>query len=373
MLNAAVRITWTQALAWRMERHLLEPIGGASAVEVARRLSGVQAQVASFAEQAIRVRQDRPRSGEVGQALRSGELIKTWAMRGTLHYLPADAAGAILSVMAAARSWETAAWERYFGMSASQMQALRPVVRDALNGRALTRAELIAEVTRQPGHEHLGDALRSGWGSLLKPLAWQGDICFGPSQGSRVTFARPEQISPYWHPLPDVEESGPRIVLDYLGTYGPATPEHVSAWLSRGIVRRKTMRGWFTTLGTALAEIDVDGEPMYCRAEDADALAAARPSSAVRLLPGFDQWVLGPGTDDPHVIPSGRRTAVSRRAGWIAPVVVFGGVVTGTWALEGSRLKIDWFDPATRPSNRALAAETRRLEVALEREVALTE
>lgn len=52
-----MRVTWPQALGWRMARQLLEPIGTLSAVEVVRRLGGVQAQVASSAELAVRVRQ----------------------------------------------------------------------------------------------------------------------------------------------------------------------------------------------------------------------------------------------------------------------------------------------------------------------------
>ena len=60
-----------------------------------------------------------------------------------------------------------------------------------------------------------------------------------------------------------------------------------------------------------------------------------RPTAALRLLPGFDQWVLGPGTDATSVIAAARRSAVSRTAGWIAPVVLRGGRVAGTWTLDG--------------------------------------
>jgi hypothetical protein len=45
-----------------------------------------------------------------------------------------------------------------------------------------------------------------------------------------------------------------------------------------------------------LAEVEIDGQPAHVLAEDVDELAAARPGNAVRLLPGFDQYVLGPGT-----------------------------------------------------------------------------
>ena len=51
-------VSWAQALAWRMRRHELDPAGRLSAPEVVRRLSGVQAQVASSADLAIRVRSE---------------------------------------------------------------------------------------------------------------------------------------------------------------------------------------------------------------------------------------------------------------------------------------------------------------------------
>jgi hypothetical protein len=98
-----------------------------------------------------------------------------------------------------------------------------------------------------------------------------------------------------------------------------------------------------------------------------DALAAARPSKTVRLLPGFDQWVLGPGTADGHVTPAARRAAVSKQSGWIAPVVVAGGVVAGTWDLDGADLRVAWFAEAGRPPRKALDEEVARLATTLGR------
>src|SRR5438094_8892317 len=155
----AVKVTWQRALAWRMRRQLLEPVGRLSVEGVVRRLCGVQAQVASSAELAIRVRRQASQQGEVGRALSEGRLIKTWAMRGTLHLLTPEDGGAFLSLLAAGRSWERPSWERYFGMTTKHWDALRPAVRDALEGKLLTREELIAAVVAQRGLGHLGEAL----------------------------------------------------------------------------------------------------------------------------------------------------------------------------------------------------------------------
>jgi len=96
-------------------------------------------------------------------------------------------------------------------------------------------------------------------------------------------------------------------------------------------------------------------------AKDLDELVATKPTRAVRLLPGFDQFVMGPGTEDPHVIPTGRRPAVSTQSGWIQPVVIVGGVVRGTWALADDRLSVAWFKEAGAIPRTALRSEAQRL------------
>jgi DNA glycosylase AlkZ-like len=366
-----VKVSWAQALAWRMRRHELDPVGRLAAPEVVRRLCGVQAQVASSAELAIRVRSERVKSGDVGRALADGDLIKTWAMRGTLHLLTPEDAGAFLSLLASGRPWERPAWQRYFQMDPATMERFRDAVREALDGQTLTREELIEAVTVVSGLEHIGDGLRSGWGTLLKPVAWQGHLCFGPQVGTRVTFMRPDQASRRWAGIPEPDAAGPIAVAAYVGAYGPATVSGFRNWLSRGLVPAKRVQAWFTELGDALAPVDVDGEPAFILAEDLDALVATKPSRTVRLLGGFDQWVLGPGTDDPHVIASPRRGAVSKQSGWIAPIVVDGGVVSGTWEIDGEAVRVAWFSEGRKPRRGALEREVERLATIYDRPLRL--
>jgi hypothetical protein len=362
-----LKLTWPQALAWRLERQLLAPSGTLDAVEVVRRLCGVQTQVASSADFAVRARQQKPQPGEVAGALADGRLVKTWAMRGTLHLLAADEAGKYLSLLAFGRSWESPAWQRYFGLDGTAIERLRDVVREVLDGKSMTRDDLNAEIVKRAGYEHLAAELKSGWGTLFKPLAWQGDIVFGASRGTRVTFARPEQISRDWRPVPDANDAAPSVINSYLAAYGPATPARVRNWLARGRVGARTLKSWFASLGSDLTKVEIDGEEMFARAEDTDALAAATPSTSVLLLGGFEQWVLGPGTDDAHIIPTNRRSAVSRTSGWIAPVVLVGGVVRGTWALDGDRVALEWFAEAGKPPAGALGTEVNRLSALIGR------
>jgi len=260
------KVTWEQALAWRMRRQLLDPVGDRPVAEVVRRLCGVQAQVASSAELAVRVRRTTSKAGDVTRALRDGRLIKTWAMRGTLHLLTPEDAGAFLSLMAAGRQWERPSWQRFFGVTPTQLEGLRAAVREALDGKVLTREELIAAVIAKRGFDHVGDALRSGWGTLLKPLAWQGDLCFGPNQGNRVTFMLPESASSRWAGVPEPDQAAPIAMAAYLRSYGPATVRGFSNWLAQGWTSKQRLKGWFDELRPRLAEGEVGGERAYALA-----------------------------------------------------------------------------------------------------------
>lgn len=251
-------VSWRQALAWRMQRQLLDPVGTLPVAGVVRRLCAVQTQVASSAELAIRLRRERSRSGEVDRALAEGRLIKTWAMRGALHLLTPEEGGAFLSLIAEGRRWELPSWQRYSGLTPGVMSLYRDTVREALDGAPLTREELIAALVRRRRLRHLGEGLRSGWGTLFKPLAWLGDLCHGPSRGARVTFTRPAAASPRWAGLPDPDEAGPVALRAYLAAYGPATMTNFGNWLRAGTGRRR-LRAAFSALGNALAEVRVDG------------------------------------------------------------------------------------------------------------------
>jgi hypothetical protein len=105
----------------------------------------------------------------------------------------------------------------------------------------------------------------------------------------------------------------------------------------------------------------VAGRPAFARAGDLDELAGPTPVGGVRLLDAFDQYVLGPGTGNPEILAADRRSRVSRAAGWIAPVVLVGGRVVGTWQVRDDTLAVEQFaEDAPVPAD-ALEAEVARV------------
>lgn len=357
------KLAWDNVLAWRMRRQFLDRPKSAATVAVASRLCGVQAQVASSAENAVAARQANPRKGDVATNLASRELIKTWAMRGTLHVLPATEAAAYLSLLAASRFWEKGAWQRSFA-TAKQIEQIGQAACTALDDSVLTREQLTEQIISITKDKSIKEHLASGWGAVLKPLAFQGFLINGPSEGNRVTFTRPDTYLKDWPGLPDPNAAAHSVIPAYLGVYGPASPETFDNWLLRGGSKRSTLKGWFAELVDAgtVVEVDVDGASAYARADDVEDIAGSKPFDDVRLLPAFDQFVLGPGTKNVHIIAATRRAQISKTAGWISPVMVWRGRVAGTWEANDETLQVACFKESGKPPKKQIEAEAARIE-----------
>jgi hypothetical protein len=362
-----VTISRSQALAWRLGRHFLDPVGTASVVEVVGRLCALPATPEESAELAVRLRRARSRLGEVTRALADGGIIRTFAFRGAVHLMTPEAARSILALRGASRMWELPSWVSYYGVTPEDWPGLRDVVRAALADGPLTRSELGAAVTAHARFAHLAFAFADDAGTFLKPLCWQGVMSFGPSRDERGTFQALDS-TPRWQGLMELEEAGPRAVEAYLRAYGPATAANVHHWLTDGLgAGRRRVTSWLGGLGDRVATVEIEGDVAHVMREDLDELHATAPTDALRFLPAVDQWVMGPGSADRHIVPPARRSVVSRHAA----LVVAGGVVAGTWTLKGDEVAVGWFSEAGPAPRERLEREVARLGGILGRELSL--
>ena len=359
-------VIWAQALAWRLRRQFLDPIGSASVMEVVDRLCALSATPEESAELAVRLRRAASRPGEVATALAEGRIIKTFAFRGAVHLMTPKQASATLALRGASRMWELPSWQDYYRVAPEDWAELRAVVRGALADRPLTRVELSAAVTANRRFRHLSFAFADDAGTFLKPLCWQGVMSFGPPRDGRGTFQALDG-TPGWKGLLELDDAGPRAVEAYLRAYGPATAANVHHWLADGLGAGRRVASWLGALGDRVATLEIDDDVAHVMRDDFDELNATSPSDAVRLLPAVDQWVMGPGSADGHILPPARRSVVSRHAA----LVVSGGVVAGTWALKGDEVALGWFSEAGTVPRERLEREAARLGGILGRELRL--
>jgi hypothetical protein len=361
----ATCLTWPGVLAWRLTRqHLAHRATRGEALGVVQRICGLHAQVMSSAELTLWARVEDLEPDAVQKALwEERSLVKTWAMRGTLHLLPA----AELPIWVGAQSvlkprYHAPSWLRHFGLTREEAEVLIAAIPEALDRRILTREELAQEVGRLVGSEEFGGKLRHSWGTLLKPAAFRGELLFAPSGGQNVRFARPDQWLPRWKPA-NTEEAAREVVRRYLAAYGPATRVEFARWF--GTTSPAQAGRLIEGLGVEIASVDIEGSQAWMLAEHVSEVEVAEPSGVVRLLPAFDHYVVAAPRDREAVLAEVLKRRVYRPQGWLSPVLLVDGRIEGLWRHErnGGRLivEIKPFDEQPEWVRRATEKEAERL------------
>jgi Winged helix DNA-binding domain len=333
--GSAHRLTWEQALAWRMERHhLVERAAPSDLVQVVADICGLHAQLTSSAELSLWARIDGLERAAVHEAVWAHRaLVKLWAMRGTLHLLPAVELGMWL----AALGTQT----KYGNTGHPEIDVLADAVGRALDGRALTREELARAVEQITGSRLFGEWVRFSWGSYLKAASFRGLICFAPSTGSSVRFTTPTTWVPSGNNQPDSADALREVTRRFLGAYAPLTADDLALWW--GGYGPRQGRLMLAALGEEAVGVEVEGERAWVLARDAPAMACAASPTAARLLPAFDPWVVGASRGAAALLEPRHKARVYRPQGWISPVVLVNGRMVGVWrhARRGRRLLVE--------------------------------
>lgn len=190
-------------------------------------------------------------------------------------------------------------------------------------------------------------------------MAFQGRLCFGPSDGNRVTFARPDQwLGPFERP--DPLESLAEVARRFLTAYGPARVEEFARWWG---VQPKAVRPVLTA-DHGFVPVDVEGGKPAWAVPEAP-LGPSGDAPVVRLLPLFDPYTVAVRRNGERPLSGPEKDLVYRTAGWISPVLLVDGEIAGVWEhTEGRgriRVEISPFAPVAPAVADLAAIEAERL------------
>ena len=297
-----------------------------SIVDVVRDTGGIQAQVTSAAEMAVWTRRRETTRGEIAAALfERREIVKTSAMRLTLHLIPA---ADLAMVIAALRPMSTAAlgrWHARVGATPDHVKTLVDSIVDGLRDGPRTQPELIARARKKAG-KGLRAWLDNSWGAL-RPAVIDGLIVYGPMRGSATTLVRVDQWLPAQVPM-DADEARAALLRRFLAAFGPASAHDFATWSG---LKTSDARIAISALADELVAVSVDGAPGWVRRADAKALKHSELDPvAIRLLGAFDSFLLAHATKA-HLVDAKHYKRVYRPQGWISPVVMRGGAIAGVW------------------------------------------
>jgi winged helix DNA-binding protein len=369
-------LQWSQVHAWRMSQHGLSPrFSSQDVVGAVTRTAGIQAQVMSAAELALCTRVEGLAPRDVQAAIfQDRTLVKTWAMRGTLHLLAASE----LPLYVAARDWQqTARWSNYFtafGLTTSaQQEAFLSAIPHVLEQGPLTRKQLADAVASHTGIAQARDFMLSeSWGTPLKPAAYRGDLCFGPGQGKTATFMNPRGSIGEWQPI-EPQQALAELARRYLWAYGPATSDDFRFWWGCGKNLAKTL---FHELSEEVEEVEVEGWRAFALRATVPLMQSVEPVEQIHLLPLFDAYTIGapPRGGEPLLAPA-YKSQVFNQQGWAFAVVLVNGSIQGVWDYTIRRshivVKVNLFCSSTTAIRKGIAAEAERLGHLFEKEVVL--
>ena len=302
---------------------------------VVRGVGGLQAQETRAARLAV-----RPRSaGLDAEAVRRAcnlerSVVRTWAMRGTLHMVAAEDVGWLVGLLGPGFSAAGRRRRLQLGLDDELCARALPAIRELLAAAGpLPRAEL---VERLAGAGVAVDPAGQAPAHLVGYAAMQGLVCRGPDlEGDEPSYVLLED----WvgrQPALAPDAALAELVRRYLGGHGPASPRDLAAWA--GIPLGRAEHG-FQLVAGELRELDAAGEPAWVLTGSPDLPEDGDPG--VRLLPHFDAWLLG-WRGRERILEPGFARRVQAGGGWIHPTVVVDGRVAGTWRLRrtGDRLTV---------------------------------
>jgi hypothetical protein len=299
---------------------------------ISRDVCGIQAQVMGCAHLALWARASQLSKPTVNAALwEKRSLVKTSAMRQTLHLLAATDYHLYITALKASRMNALTRIMARIRVTPKEIDAMTAVLLDLLGNEPVPQRELVEKIL--PGiNKKTRARLKLFWNAwpLFRPAIVEGLICYGPERGREVSFVRVDRWLPPAKPV-DEAEAKKHLLRCYLRAYGPATLKDFSFW--SGISMKEAKPIW-DSVRDELTEASVEGTDMWLLRKDIselDAEDAGQP--IVAFLPSFDPYMLA-HVDKNHLIAKRHYKRVYRNQGWLSPVILVDGRVVGIWALK---------------------------------------
>ena len=280
----------------------------------------MQAQDLPGAKWSVGLRAPLADEAAVETSFGSGEIVRSWPMRGTLHLVPAEDLGWMLELTAPRAIRSAASRRAAFGITETEVERAREIaVASLTGGRALTRNAILASIAA-------GGVSTEGQRGyhILWYLAQTGTLVLGAAQGRQQTFTLLDE----WVRAPrrlERDEALGELAFRYFRSHGPATARDLARW--SGLTMADVQRG-LTVSGGLLTALELDGLRYHLAPET---LAPAPTAARVHLLPGFDEYLLGYGDRSAALASENSAAVVPGGNGMFKPTVVADGEIAGTW------------------------------------------
>jgi Winged helix DNA-binding domain len=251
-------------------------------------------------------------------------LLRTWAMRSTMHLLASDDAPWLLPLFEPAMAAGSRRRLAALGLGASEQEGALEGLRRALESNGyLGRSELV-EKLRPLGIEI--DASRRV--HLFRIAVAEGIACLGPDRGTETLLA----LASDWlgeRPTHDRDAALAELARRYVRAFGPVTEADFAGWAGLGF---GDVRAALSAIGGELEEVRIDGRRAWMLA----GVTRRARGRTVRLLPAWDNYLMG-HRDRDFIAAGPRWRRIMPGGGLLRPTILFDGVAVGIWTMRRER------------------------------------
>lgn len=325
-------------------------------------MGALQAQDYAASLWAVGLRANWATRDSVLAAIEAGEIVRTWPMRGTLHFVAAKDARWMVGLLAPRAIAKAAGRARQLEISDAVLSAARKLFeRELRDGRRLTRPEAYAAMAA-------GGLAPEGQRGIhiLGRLAQEGVLVVGPHRGKQPTFMLADgwlPRGPKWSRAEALAE----VARRYFASHGPATVQDFAWWTGLTLTEARAAA---EEVAAGFERRDEDKTTWLWRPPE------KKPAGAgLHLLPGFDEYILG-YTDRLAILTpeQAKRLVPGNNGMFLASIVASDGRVLGAWrkveGKAGATVTAEPFDDTAEVPVAQLAAAAKRYAAFLGMELA---
>jgi hypothetical protein len=287
---------------------------------VVAHLGAVQAQDYPGALWSVGLRIADATRADVERAIADRTIVRTWPMRGTLHFVPAVDARWMLELLTPRMIKGAAGRYRRLELDDATFHRSRALIDRALrDDPVLSRAAIFDALTK-------GGVSTAGQRGIhiLQRLSMERMLCFGPHAEKQPTFA----LFDHWIGTSrqlDRDDALRTLAERYFRSHGPAALRDFVGWTGLTVADAR--------LGLKLAEPMLErlasNETELWMSNERPATDA--PAPRAHLLPGFDELMLGYKDRSAMLAPRFANRIVPGANGMFLSTLVLDGQVRGTW------------------------------------------
>lgn len=298
-------------------QHVTRPVFSDPA-DVVRWLGAVQAQDYLAGLWGVGLRTKGATEAAVENAVERRAIVRTWPMRGTLHFVAAPDVRWMTRLLTPRVIASTRARHRQLELDQGVFARTARVAERVLGGGNVVRRDVLYRHWNADGiATHASRGLH-----LLSYLAQTGLLCFGPRDGKQHTFTLLEEWLPPARVLERDAALG-ELARRYFTSHGPATV-HDFAWWS-GLTLADARAG-VGSIASELASEESGGRTLWYRESPHPRVSRER----AYLLPAWDEFTVA-YRDRGDILDSRYALRVNAGGGVLKPVIVLRGRVVGTW------------------------------------------